>query len=239
MCRGTCPVTPSRSRGLRRRPRVPARSCRGVCSCAAGPPMIRPTRGSHRRGRSAPWCHPGGRHHHQQGDSVLLESDFEVDAVDPYVHIVGACQRAFRERCRLGLPLFGEPVDRGGGQAVPVPRNCSNADAKSLVDSLCRYSSGSTSDTFGDLRDQAGRIDEANRFRSPVTGSTRLSSTCGWRTCTAPAAVTTSRELWWPLRSTSRRPRSSISCHPAGQHRGRSGPPSRATGHPRPPRPQA
>ena len=84
------------------------------------------------------------------------------------------------------------------------PRNCSSAGAKSDVDSPCRYSSGSTSLTCGDLRAQAGRIADENRFRSPVASSTRLSLTRGWRTVTAPAAVVTSRSVWYPLRTTSR-----------------------------------
>ena len=55
--------------------------------------------------------------------------------------------------------------------------------------------SGSTSATRGDLRAHAGRIAEANRFRSPVAGSVRLSLTRGARTGTGPAAVITSRSL--------------------------------------------
>ena len=76
------------------------------------------------------------------------------------------------------------------------PRNCSNAGPKSLLDRPCRYSSGSTSATCGDLRAHAGRIAEENRLRSPVVSSMRLSLTRGARTGTAPAAVTTSRG-WW------------------------------------------
>jgi hypothetical protein len=77
-----------------------------------------------------------------------------------------------------------------------VPRNCSSAGAKSEVDRPCRYSSGNTSDTCGDLRHQAGRIAEENRLRSPLVSSTRLSLTRGCRTGTAPAAVVTSRSTW-------------------------------------------
>src|SRR4051795_11224678 len=88
----------------------------------------------------------------------------------------------------------------------PVPRNCSNAGAKSELDRPCRYSSGSTSATRGDLRDQAGRIAEENRLRSPVTSSIRLSLTRGARTGTAPAAVMICRGWWAPLRTTGPRP---------------------------------
>jgi hypothetical protein len=52
---------------------------------------------------------------------------------------------------------------------------------------------------LGDLRvfhAQAGKIAEQNRFRSPVTGSARLSLTRGTVTSTAPALVSTTR-LWW------------------------------------------
>jgi hypothetical protein len=79
---------------------------------------------------------------------------------------------------------------------APEPRNCSRAGVKSLLDNPCRYNSGDTSDICGDLRAQAGRIAEENRLRSPVSGSTRLSLTRGALTCTAPAAVSTSRG-WW------------------------------------------
>ena len=73
------------------------------------------------------------------------------------------------------------------------PRNCSNAGPKSLLDKPCKYSSGSTSATCGDLRAHAGRIAEQNRRRSPVSASMRLSLTRGAFTGTAPAAVNTSR----------------------------------------------
>jgi hypothetical protein len=79
---------------------------------------------------------------------------------------------------------------------APLPKNCTSAGPKSLVDSPCRYSSGSTSATLGDLRDQTGKIAEENRLRSPVASSMRLSLTRGARTGTAPAAVITSRGSW-------------------------------------------
>lgn len=79
---------------------------------------------------------------------------------------------------------------------APLSKNCSIAGAKSWLDSPCRYNNGSTSATLGDLRAQAGRIAEANRCRSPVTGSTRLSLTRGATTGTAPAPVRISRSQW-------------------------------------------
>jgi hypothetical protein len=46
---------------------------------------------------------------------------------------------------------------------------------------------------FGVFLAHGGKIAEENRFRSPVTGSARLSLTRGTVTCTAPALVSTSR----------------------------------------------
>jgi hypothetical protein len=57
------------------------------------------------------------------------------------------------------------------------PRNCPKAGTKSPLDRPCKYNSGSTSVIFGVLRAHAGRIAEANRFGSPVSGSVRLSLT--------------------------------------------------------------
>ena len=79
--------------------------------------------------------------------------------------------------------------DRPAGE----PGNWLSAGTKSPDDRPCRYSSGSTSVTFGVLRAQAGKIAERNRCRSPVAGSVRLSLTRGAVTCTAPALVSTSR----------------------------------------------
>ena len=76
------------------------------------------------------------------------------------------------------------------------PRNWPRAGTKSPLDSPCRYSSGSTSVTFGVLRAHRGKIAEENRIRSPVAGSVRLSLTRGAVTTTAPALVSTSRP-WW------------------------------------------
>ena len=62
---------------------------------------------------------------------------------------------------------------------------------------------------LGDLRGLAahgGKIAEANRFRSPVSGSVRLSLTRGAVTSTAPALVRISRGSWQPLRTTRRWP---------------------------------
>jgi hypothetical protein len=97
----------------------------------------------------------------------------------------------------------------GADRPDPVPRNPSNAGTKSCVDNPCRYSNGNTSLIFGDLRHHAGRITEANRFRSPVVSSMRLSLTRGALTSTAPDEVNTCRVSAWPLRTTRRRPRSS------------------------------
>jgi len=69
----------------------------------------------------------------------------------------------------------------------PEPRNCSNAGVKSNDDSPCRYSSGSTSATFGDFRDHAIKVFDENRCCSTDSaGSTRLSFTRGAVHVTAP-----------------------------------------------------
>jgi hypothetical protein len=60
-----------------------------------------------------------------------------------------------------------------------------------------------------DLWHHGGRIAEANRLRSPVASSVRLSLTRGATTSTAPAEVTTRRASARQLRTTNRRPRSS------------------------------
>jgi hypothetical protein len=98
-------------------------------------------------------------------------------------------------------------ADRPAGE----PRNCSSAGTKSLDDSPCRYSSGSTSVIFGLLRHHGGKIAEQNRVLPPVAGSVRLSFTRGAVTSIAPATVVTSRDRACPLRTTSRRPCSSRS----------------------------
>jgi len=76
------------------------------------------------------------------------------------------------------------------------PRNWPRAGTKSPDDSPCRYGSGSTSVIFGVFPAHGGKIVEENRFRSPVTGSVRLSLTRGTVTSTAPALVSISRG-WW------------------------------------------
>ena len=73
------------------------------------------------------------------------------------------------------------------------PGNWPKAGTKSPDDRPCRYSNGSTSVTFGVLRAHGGTIAEENRFRSPVSGSVRLSLTRGTVTSIAPALVKISR----------------------------------------------
>jgi hypothetical protein len=69
------------------------------------------------------------------------------------------------------------------------PKNSPRAGAKSPVDMPCRYISGNTSDTFGLLRHHGATIELRNRIRSPLSGSTRRSSTRGARIGSIPAAV--------------------------------------------------
>ena len=55
--------------------------------------------------------------HHQQAEFLLLETDLEVDAVDPQVDVVGTRQIALPEGLGLVLPLRGQPGDRRGRQS--------------------------------------------------------------------------------------------------------------------------
>jgi len=64
----------------------------------------------------------------------------------------------------------------GDSPAAASPSNAGSAWRKSPVDRPCRYNSGITSATFGDLRRYGGRILLVKRCRSPST--TRLSSIC-------------------------------------------------------------
>lgn len=93
-----------------------------------------------------------------------------------------------------------------GDNPAEVPKNSASAGAKSPVDRPCRYSSGSTSATFGLLRAHRGTIELRNFALAPVSGSTRRSSTRGARTSTAPAEVVIVRDRACPLRTTNRRP---------------------------------
>jgi hypothetical protein len=91
------------------------------------------------------------------------------------------------------------------------PKNSSSAGTKSPEDIPCRYINGSTSATLGLLRHHGGTIADRNRARSPVSASTRRSSTLGAWISTGPAPVVTDQGSACPLRTTSRRPRSSRS----------------------------
>jgi hypothetical protein len=87
-------------------------------------------------------------------------------------------------------------VITAGDSPAEEPRNWPRTGTKSPPDRPCRYSSGSTSVIFGVFRAHGGKIAEANRTRSPVARSLRLSLTRGALTSIAPALVSTSR-LWW------------------------------------------
>ena len=75
------------------------------------------------------------------------------------------------------------------------PKNSSRAGTKSPELIPCRYISGSTSATFGDFLAHGGRIEDRNRILSPVSSSTRRSSTRGARTSIGPAPVTSDRAI--------------------------------------------
>ena len=82
------------------------------------------------------------------------------------------------------------------------PSRAPRASLKSPVDRPRRYSTGSTSSTFGDRRMYGGRIELVKRCPD-----LRL-STRGACTSTVPAPVVTWRAQAWPLRTTRTRPSS-------------------------------
>lgn len=105
-----------------------------------------------------------------------------MDPIDPHIHVVGAGnERSWNARASSYQCVVSRVIV-AGDKPASEPRNCSNAGAKSEDDRPCRYNSGNTSTTRGDFRDQAGKSTDANRFRSPVTGSVRLSLIRGART---------------------------------------------------------
>jgi hypothetical protein len=118
---------------------------------------------------------------------------------------------ALGERLPLGPPLGSNRVITEALSPAAAPKNPSSAGTKSMLDSPCRYSSGSTAATLGLRRHQRGKITLWNCTRCPVAGSTRRSSTRGRTTLTWPAAVVSVRAGACPLRTTSRWPRSSTS----------------------------
>jgi hypothetical protein len=61
------------------------------------------------------------------------------------------------------LPLLSRMGQFTSDRPVPQPSSGSKAGPKSSDDRPCKYSSGSTSATFGDLSAHAGRLAEANR----------------------------------------------------------------------------
>ena len=147
-----CPGTPraAQPRTPAPRPRRPGSGppCRGVGTTAIDRPMIRWIRGTHRPGRRVFTAVGTHADHHQQTQLLLLEPDFEVDAVDPEVDII-AGDVAVVEGGRFLLPLAGQSVIVAADNPAPEPRNCSSAGPKSPDDNPCRYSSGNTALTSG------------------------------------------------------------------------------------------
>ena len=91
-----------------------------------------------------------------------------MDPVDPQIDEVDLGQLPVLERLASSCHCVVSRVTVAADSPAPEPRNCSNAGAKSREDSPCRYSSGSTSATFGDFRDHAGR--DLRREPLPLTG---------------------------------------------------------------------
>src|SRR5918995_7532571 len=101
----------------------------------------------------------------------------------------------------IGPPPAEPPADRRGRQPSPrAEERLQRGHEVTGGQPPCRYSSGSTSATLGLLRHHGGSSTERNRFRWPVTGSTRRSLTRGAWTATAPAAVRISRWRAWAFR---------------------------------------
>ena len=115
-----------------------------------------------------------------------------------------------KARCSSCQAVVSRVITEADNPAAE-PKNPSRAGTKSPVESPCRYKSGRTSVTFGDLRHQGGTITERNWAFSPVSSSTRLSFTLGAVISTAPATVWTLRCRACPLRVTRRCPFSSRS----------------------------
>jgi hypothetical protein len=61
--------------------------------------------------------------------------------------------------CHWTVNLVTTEADR----PALVPKNAPSAGTKSMLDSPCKYGSGSTSATFGERRHQRGRITLWNR----------------------------------------------------------------------------
>ena len=151
--------------------------------------------------------------HDQQAQLVVLtEAHRHVHPIDEQVRVAREREQPLAEPLVMGLPLLAQPADRRRRQPrgvlaeQPIERRPEVAGRQPL-----RYRIGSTSVTFGDRRAYAGRILEENRWRSPVSSSTRLSFTRGARTGSVPEPTVTRRSRARPLRTTSRFPSSSSS----------------------------
>ena len=203
----------SRTPAPRRRRPGPGRACRAVSRHAAGRPSVSAglavAVGQRDQLLGAVGAHPD---QHQQAQLVLAEADVDVDAVGPAVHVVHTGQVPLGERLLLVLPLLTQPGHRRGGQP--------GARAEELLQRGHEVSTGQPAQIqqrqhLADLRGCGGTTPAGSpkrtACRSPVASSTRLSSTRGARTATAPAVHITVRASACPLRTTSRCPSSSSS----------------------------
>ena len=122
--------------------------------------------------------------HDDQGTQAgLFEADVEVDAVGEHVDVVDVFEGPMGELVALALPVASSSrVITEAESPAAEPKNSSSAGTKSPELIPCRYISGSTSATLGDLRAHGGRIELRKRIVPPVSSSTRRSSTRGART---------------------------------------------------------
>lgn len=93
-----------------------------------------------------------------------------MDAVRPHVDVVHPGQVPGGEGALLAFQVSVSLVITDADSPAEEPRNRPNAGTKSPLDRPCRYTSGSTSVTFGVFRAHGGKIAEENRFRSPLAG---------------------------------------------------------------------
>ena len=138
---------------------------------------------------------------HQAAQSLVFQTDVEVDAICPEIHVVNVAEVSLLERRQLHSRVSRWMVDALSPAALP--KNSAKAGSKSLLELPRRYNTGSPSVTLGERRAQGGRIALVKRRLS------RRSWTRGAWISSSPAAVVTVRGAVTPLRTTSACPASS------------------------------
>ena len=185
-----------------------SQSPKKAASPAAAKTAAGPLRQAHSHSRTV----AAHAHQDQRAQAVFLQTDPEVHAVRPHVDVVLLAQVTPPEGPVLLLPGRSHP--QGDRPDTSSPSSAPSASLKSPVDRPRRYSTGSTSSTFGDRRLYGGRIELVKR-RPDLRSSTR-----GACASTVPAPVVTWRDRAWPLRTARARPSSpalrAVSLHVLG-----------------------